>query len=92
MSLHVQYIKKKRLKSCFPSSLMMTSYKTLVGYELQNVPKFNSQIKEPSSNSKLMSLHEQFYTKMIELKIAFLSNLRLACYEILVGYETVTHS
>ena len=45
---------------------MMTSYETLVGYELQIVPKFNSQIKEPSFDSKLMSLYEQFYTKMIE--------------------------
>ena len=49
----------------------MTSYETLVGYELQNVPKFSSQIKEPSSNSKLMSLGEQLYTKMIEFKIMF---------------------
>ena len=49
----------------------MTSYETLVGYELQNVLKFNNQIKEPSSDSKLMSLHEQFYTKMIEFKIIF---------------------
>ena len=48
----------------------MTSYETLVGYELQNVPKFKSRIKEPSLGSKLNSLHEQ-YTKMIEFKITF---------------------
>ena len=50
---------------------MMTSYETLGYYELQNVPKFNSQIKEPSFDSKLMSLREQFYTKMIQFKIVF---------------------
>ena len=49
----------------------MTSYETLAGYELQNVPKFNSQINVPSSDSKLMSLREQSYTKMIEFKIMF---------------------
>ena len=48
---------------------MMTSYKTLVGYELKNVPKFNTQIKEPSSDSKVMTICEQFYAKMIEFKI-----------------------
>ena len=37
----------------------MTSYETLVGYELQNVPKFNSRIKNPSLDLKLISLHEQ---------------------------------
>ena len=36
----------------------MTSYETQDGYELQNVPKFNSQIKEASFDSKLMSLYE----------------------------------
>ena len=71
MSLLIEYIKYNSLRSCFLSNLTMTSYETLVGYELQNVPKFNSQIKEPSSNSKLMSLHEQFYTKKIEFKIVF---------------------
>ena len=45
--------------------------KNLVGYELQNVAKVNSQIKEPSFTSKLMSLREQLYTKMIEFKIIF---------------------
>ena len=50
---------------------MITSYEKLVGYELQKVPKFNSQSKEPSFDSKLMSLGEQFYTKMIEFKIMF---------------------
>ena len=49
----------------------MTSYDTLVGYDLQNVPKFNSQFKEPISDSKLMSLYEQFYTKIVEFKIIF---------------------
>ena len=48
---------------------MITSYETLVGYELQKVPKFNRQSKESSFVSKLMSLYEQFYTKMIEFKI-----------------------
>ena len=47
----------------------MTSYDTLVGYELQNVPEFNNQIKEPSSNSNLMSLHEQFYKKLTKFKV-----------------------
>ena len=59
MSLCVEYIKYMSLRSCFLSNLMMTSYKTLVHYELQNVPKFNNQIKEPSFDSKLMSLDEQ---------------------------------
>ena len=48
---------------------MMTSYETLVGYELQNMTKFNDQIKDPSFDSKLMSLHEQFYTKIIKFQI-----------------------
>ena len=67
----------------------MTSYETLVGYELQNVPKFNNQIKQSSSDSKLMSLFEQFYSiqKWYSLRLCFLCNLRLTCYEILVGYE-----
>ena len=47
----------------------MTSYKNLVCYELQNVIKFNNQIKEPSSDSKLMTLSKEFYTKMVEFKI-----------------------
>ena len=50
---------------------MITSYETLVGDELENVPKFNSQIKEPSFDSKLMSFRKQFHTKMIEFKIMF---------------------
>ena len=50
---------------------MMSPYETLVGYELQNVPKFNSQIKEENFDSKLMSPCEQFYTKMTEFKIVF---------------------
>ena len=50
---------------------MMTSYETRVDYELENVPKFNSQMKEPSFDLKFMSLREQFYTKMIEFKIMF---------------------
>ena len=50
---------------------MITSYETLVGYELKNVPKFNSQIKELTFDSKLMSLREQFYKKIIEFKIVF---------------------
>ena len=45
---------------------MIISYGTLVGYELQKVPKLNSQSEEPSFDSKLMSFGEQFYTKMIE--------------------------
>ena len=45
---------------------MITSYETLVGYELQNMPKSKIQFKEASSDSKLMSLYEQFYTKMVE--------------------------
>ena len=32
---------------------MVTSFETLDGYELQNVPKFNNQIKEASFDSKL---------------------------------------
>ena len=47
----------------------MTSYDTLVGYELQKVPKLNTQSKEPSFDSKLMSFGEILYTKMIEFKI-----------------------
>ena len=50
---------------------MVTSYETLVGYDLQKVPKFNSQVKEPCSDSKLMSRHEQSHTKMIEIKTTF---------------------
>ena len=50
---------------------MMTSYDTLVGYELKNVPKFNGQIIETNYDSKRMSLCEQFYTKMIDFKIVF---------------------
>ena len=50
---------------------MLTSDETLVGFEIQNVPKFNSQIKEPRSDSKLMTLREQFYEKMIEFIIVF---------------------
>ena len=50
---------------------MMTFYESLVGYELQNVPNFNNQIKEPIFDSNFMSLREQFYTKMIEFKIMF---------------------
>ena len=50
---------------------MITSYDTLVSYELQKVPKLNSQSKEPSFVSKLMIFGEQFYTKMIEFKIVF---------------------
>ena len=42
---------------------MIASYETLVGYELQKVPKLNSQSKEPCFHSKLMSFDEQFYTK-----------------------------
>ena len=34
----------------------MTSYDTLVGYELQNVPKFNVQIQDSNSDSKIMKL------------------------------------
>ena len=44
---------------------MITSYETLVGYELQKVPKLNSQSKETSFDSKLMSFGEQFYTKIL---------------------------
>ena len=50
---------------------MNNTYETLVGYDLQKVPKFNSQSKEPSFDSKLMSLGAQFYIKMIEFKIIF---------------------
>ena len=50
---------------------MVTSYETLVGYELHNVPKFSSQIKEPSFDSKLMSLHEKIHIKMVEFEIMF---------------------
>ena len=37
---------------------MITSYETLVGYGLQKMPKLNSQSKEPSFESKLMSFGE----------------------------------
>ena len=37
---------------------MITSYETLVGYELQKGPKLNSQFKEPSFDSKLMIFDE----------------------------------
>ena len=50
---------------------MITSYETLVGYELQKAPKLNNQSKEPSFYSKRMSFGEQFYTKMIKFKILF---------------------
>ena len=50
---------------------MITSYETLVCYELQKVAKLNSLSKEPSFDPKLMSFGEQFYTKMIEFKIMF---------------------
>ena len=50
---------------------MITSYKNLVGFELQKVPKLNGQSKEPSFDLKLMSFGKQFYTKMIEFKIVF---------------------
>ena len=42
---------------------MITSYETLAGYELQKVPKLNSQSKEPSSDWKLMSFSEQSIKK-----------------------------
>lgn len=34
----------------------------------QNVPKIDGKIQEPSSNSKVMSLHVQVYKKMIDFK------------------------
>ena len=50
---------------------MITCYETLVGYALEKAPKLNSKSKELSFDSKLMSLCEQFYTRMIEFKIIF---------------------
>jgi len=60
----------------------MISNETLVDYGLQNVPKLNSQIKEQSSDSKLMRIYEQFHTKMIELTDSVICNSRMLCYEI----------
>ena len=52
----------------------MTSYETLVGYELQNVPKFNSQIKEQVLIQNLwVSVNNSIETDWVEDHAFFLN-------------------